>query len=167
MVFLDSRSDAYFRSGLAKSAFRDAIYDNLPVDYYLPQIVSVQRLGAVSIPTSKRVVVVARPKFYQAHDAFLMYYKPYQLVLTSLKKQNKAAPAWRLIIEKAVKDPRFYDVNKITANSTELSIVAAIKFLQRILRAIDIERLQQRLQQASATQTRRRRRKNYKPSMSR
>jgi hypothetical protein len=140
VAFLDSRSEAYFKSGLAKSAFRDTIYDGLPVDYYLPFITSTQR---TFFAMRERFY----PKFYQAHDSFMMYYKPYSTVLTSLKKQNKAAPLWRLIVEKAIKSDKFYDINKITNGSSELSIVAAVKFLQNLLREIDVESVQQRQKQ--------------------
>jgi uncharacterized protein with von Willebrand factor type A (vWA) domain len=88
------------------------------------------------------------PKFYQAHDAFLMHYKPYDIVYQSLKKTNKVAPLWRLTIERTLKDPQFLDLNKITANSTELSILAATRFLMTLLRELDVERLQQQYKDA-------------------
>ena len=136
-IFVEPKSDAFFKSGLAKSAFHEKIYESLPLDYYLPFITSTQRIFFALHEKTY-------PKFYQAHDAFLMHYKPYSLVFQSLKKTNKAAPLWRLIIERALKDPQFLDLNKITVNSTELSILAAVRFLKTLLfRLDDIEKLQQ------------------------
>jgi uncharacterized protein with von Willebrand factor type A (vWA) domain len=134
--FLEPRSEYYFKSGLAKSAFHEKIYESLPLDYYLPFIASTQR---TFFTLHERFY----PKFYQAHDAFMMYYKPYDVVFPSLKKTNKVAPLWRLVIERTLKDPGFLDLNKITVNSSELSILAAVKFLQNLLRKVDIERIQQ------------------------
>jgi uncharacterized protein with von Willebrand factor type A (vWA) domain len=140
--FLEPKSEHFFRSGLAKSAFHDKIYESLPLDYYLPFITSTQQ---VFFALRERVY----PKLYQAHDAFLMHYKPYSLVFSSLKKSNKVAPLWRLIIERALKDPQFLDLNKITQNSVELSILAAVKFLKILLfRLDDIEKLQQQYKDA-------------------
>jgi uncharacterized protein with von Willebrand factor type A (vWA) domain len=138
-LFIDK--DTYFRSGLGKSAFHERIYENLPLDYYIPFINSTQRLFRAF---SGRFY----PKTYQAHDSFLMHYKPYSLVYQSLKRSNKAAPLWRLIIERALKDPQFLDLNKITANSTELSILAAVRFLRTLLYRLDVERLQQQYKDA-------------------
>ena len=145
--FIESNSDAYFRSGLAKSAFHDKIYESLPLDYYLPSIISTQRMF---LALNERF----HPKFYQAHDAFLMHYKPYDIVYQSLKKSNKAAPLWRLVIERALRDQQFLDLNKITANSTELSILAATRFLRTLLRELDVEKLQQQYKDAFNTLSR-------------
>jgi Uncharacterized protein containing a von Willebrand factor type A (vWA) domain len=146
MVFLTSRSDAFFKSGLAKSVFRDAIYENMPLDYYIPSIAEVQKL---TMALSKKRLYA---KFYQAHDAYLMFYKPYNLVLSSLKKQNKAAPVWHHIVSTAVKSEKFYDLNKVTANSNELSILAATRFLLSLLRQIDVEEYQKQFKQLFQTQ---------------
>jgi uncharacterized protein with von Willebrand factor type A (vWA) domain len=139
--FIEPKSDAFFKSGLAKSAFHDKIYESLPVDYYLPFITSTQKMF---FTLGERFY----PKFYQAHDAFLMHYKPYDIVYQSLKKTNKVAPLWRLTIERTLKDPQFLDLNKITANSTELSILAATRFLMTLLSELDVERLQQQYKDA-------------------
>jgi uncharacterized protein with von Willebrand factor type A (vWA) domain len=138
-LFIDK--DTYFKSGLGKSAFSERVYENLPLDYYLPFITSVQRLFRAF---SGRFY----PKLYQAHDSFMMYYKPYDVAYRALKRTNKAAPLWRLIVERALRDPQFLDLNKITANSTELSILAAVKFLQRVLLQVDVEKLQQQYKDA-------------------
>jgi uncharacterized protein with von Willebrand factor type A (vWA) domain len=134
--FIEPKSDTFFKSGLAKSAFHYKIYEALPLDYYLPFIISTQKMF---FTLSERFY----PKFYQAHDAFLMHYKSYSIVYQSLKKTNKVAPLWRLVIERTLKDPQFLDLNKITANSTELSILAATRFLRTLLRELDVEKLQQ------------------------
>jgi len=141
MGYLVPGSEHFFKSGLAKSAFHDKIYESLPLDYYLPFITSTQRMFFT-------LHEKFYPKFYQAHDAFMMYYKPYDVVFPSLKKSNKVAPLWRLVIERTLKDPGFLDLNKITANSSELSILAAVKFLQNLLRKVDIEKIQQQYKDA-------------------
>jgi uncharacterized protein with von Willebrand factor type A (vWA) domain len=139
--FVEPKSDVFFKSGLAKSAFHDKIYESLPLDYYLPFITSVQRMFRAFRGRFY-------PKLYQAHDAFMMHYKPYDIVYQALKKSNKAAPLWRLIIERSLRDPQFLDLNKITANSTELSILAAVRFLRTLLYRLDVERLQQQYKDA-------------------
>jgi uncharacterized protein with von Willebrand factor type A (vWA) domain len=139
-MFIDK--DTFFRSGLAKSAFHvERLYESLPLDYYLPFITSVQK---TFFALHERVY----PKLYQAHDSFLMHYKPYSLVYQSLKKTNKVAPLWRLIIERTLKDPQFLDLNKITQNSSELSILAAVRFLKTLLFRLDVEKLQQQYKDA-------------------
>ena len=137
MYMFEAKSDAYYKSGLAKSAFHDSVYESLPIEYYLPFITSTQR-------TFFNMSNYLHVKFYQAHDAFLMHYKPYSTVFQSLKKQNKIAPLWRLVIERTLKNQKFYDLNKITAGSSELSIVAGVGFLLNLFRRIDVDRLQQR-----------------------
>jgi uncharacterized protein with von Willebrand factor type A (vWA) domain len=119
-----SADELFIRSGLAKSAFTARIYEELPWSYYMPYIVDAQRLTH----SLARVL----PKIYQAHDAFMMFYKPYTLVHTSLKKTNKAAPVWHTIIGEAVKNNKFYDVNKFTVGSSELAILAAYQFLKSV-----------------------------------
>ena len=116
MKFITPESEAYFRSGLAKSAFKPSIYQDVPLDYYLPHILDTQKLTFEL--TSRRVM----PKFYQSHDAFLMYYQPYEVVYSALKKTNKAAPLWRTIVEKAINDIRFYDFNKVTQHLSLIHI---------------------------------------------
>jgi len=134
-MFLNPKSDAFFKSGLAKSSFKDSIYENMPLDFYLPSVSETQKLV---MQLGRRTI----PKFYQAHDAYLMFYKSYPLVLSSLKKLNKAAPVWHHIVSTAVKSEQFYDLNKITSNSSELSLLAAIRFLRHLLRQVDVEEYQ-------------------------
>jgi uncharacterized protein with von Willebrand factor type A (vWA) domain len=123
--FLKPDSEAFIRSGLAKSAFRNTIYSDMPIDYYLPQIHSTRNLTK----TLASVFV----KLYHAHDAYLAFYQPYNIVYTSLKKSNKAAPLWHRLMTKVISDPKFHDLNKLTRQSSELSIIAAAKFLSKFL----------------------------------
>jgi uncharacterized protein with von Willebrand factor type A (vWA) domain len=95
----------------------------MPLDYYLPQIHETRNL------TKHLIYVLVR--LYHAHDAYLAFYQPYNLVYSSLKKSNKAAPLWHKIMTKAVSDPKFLDLNQLTRQSSELSIVAATKFLSK------------------------------------
>ena len=118
-------SDELFsKTGLAKSAFSTRIYEGLPWHYYMPYVTDVQLLTR----SLSRVL----PKVYQAHDALMMFYKPYDLVHLSLKKTNKAAPVWHTLIAETVKSSKFYDVNKFTAGSTELATLAAYQFLRSV-----------------------------------
>jgi len=132
--FLRPDSEAFFRSGLAKSAFRNTIYSDMPLDYYLPQIHSTRSL------TKELINVLV--KLYHAHDAYLAFYQPYNLVYSSLKKSNKAAPLWHKIMTKAVSDPKFLDLNQITRQSSELSIVAAAKFLSKFFKQFGFKRFE-------------------------
>ena len=127
-------SEAFFRSGLAKSAFRNTIYSDMPLDYYLPQIHSTRKL------TKELINVFV--KLYHAHDAYLAFYQPYNLVYSSLKKSNKIAPLWHRIITMAVSDPKFLDLNQLTRQSSELSIVAATKFLSRFFSQFGFRQLE-------------------------
>jgi hypothetical protein len=119
-MMLTPNSEAFIRSGLAKSAFRPDVYEGLPVDYYLPGIDTTGRL--------LRLERVA-PKFYQTHDAFIAYYKPYETAYRSLKQSNKAAPAWRKFMETLVRSPNFIELNHITRGSMELAAAAAARTL--------------------------------------
>jgi len=121
--FLKPDTEAFIRSGLAKSAFRNSIYADMPIDFYLPQIHSTRTL------TKELINVLV--KLYHAHDAYLAFYQPYNLVYSSLKKSNKAAPLWHKIMTFAINDPKFLDINQLTRQSSELSIVAAAKFLSK------------------------------------
>jgi len=139
---MSTRDEAFIRAGLAKSAFRESIYEGLPWTYYMDYIVSVQRM--------LRHMVRVLPRVYQAHDAFLMFYKPYDTVWRSLKQTNKAAPIWHKIISEAIRKENYYEVNRFTRGSTELSILAAYQFLKNILNRVwsrQLEQIQQQLQQ--------------------
>jgi uncharacterized protein with von Willebrand factor type A (vWA) domain len=135
-----SKDDAFIRAGLAKSAFRESIYEGLPWTYYMDYISSVQKM--------LKHMVRTLPRVYQAHDAFLMFYRNYDIVWRSLKQQNKAAPIWHRIISEAIRKENFYEVNRFTRGSTDLSILAAYQFLRNILNRVwsrQLEQIQQRL----------------------
>ena len=137
-----TRDESFIRAGLAKSAFRESIYEGLPWQYYMDYTVMLQRM--------LKHMVRTLPRVYQSHDAFLMFYKPYDLVWKSLKQSNKAAPIWHRIISEAIRKEAFYDVNQFTRGSTELSILAAYQFLRNILNKVwsrQLEQMQQQLQQ--------------------
>ena len=136
---MSAKDEAFIRAGLAKSAFRESIYENLPWQYYMDYITSVQRM--------LRHMVRTLPRVYQAHDAFLMFYKPYDLVWKSLKQQNKAAPIWHKMISEAIRKENYYEVNRFTRGSTELSILAAYQFLRNILNRVWSRKLEQIQQQ--------------------
>jgi uncharacterized protein with von Willebrand factor type A (vWA) domain len=134
------KDESYIRAGLAKSAFRESIYEGLPWQYYMDYITSVQRM--------LRHMVRTLPRVYQAHDAFLMFYKPYDTVWRSLKQQNKAAPIWHKIVSETIRRESFYEVNRFTRGSVDLSILAAYQFLKNILNKVwsrHVEQAQQQL----------------------
>jgi len=116
-------SEIYIRSGLAKSAFNRQIYEDMPLDFYLPGIDTTYRLALL-----ERVA----PKFYQSHDAFLAFFKPFMTVAGSLKQKNRAAPAWRAFMEGLVKRPEFIELNQLTQGSVELAAAAAAKLLMKL-----------------------------------
>jgi hypothetical protein len=116
-------SEAYIRSGLAKSAFNRQIYEGMPLDFYLPGIDTTYRLALL-----ERIA----PKFYQSHDAFLAFFKPFMTVAGSLKQKNRAAPAWRAFMEGLVKRPEFIELNQLTQGSVELAAAAAAKLLIKL-----------------------------------
>jgi len=116
-------SEAYIKSGLAKSAFSGRIYEDMPLDFYLPGIDTTYRLALL-----ERVA----PKFYQSHDAFLAFFKPFMTVAGALKQRNRAAPAWRALVEGLVKRPEFIELNRLTQGSVELSAAAAARMLIRL-----------------------------------
>ena len=142
-----SADELFIKSGLAKSAFSTRIYEDLPWSYYMPYVTETQKL----VRSLSRVL----PKIYQAHDAFMMFYKPYDLVHLSLKKTNRAAPAWHAIVTQTVKSSKFYDMNKTTAGSLELSILSAYKFLARLFRLFtpkELEDVQEKMKKGSLDQ---------------
>jgi uncharacterized protein with von Willebrand factor type A (vWA) domain len=130
----------FIRMGLAKSAFKNTVYLPLALDFFMPHIDNLFRMFK---SLQKRL----SPKLYQLHDAFLMFYQPYNIVYSSLKKSNKASPAWHKIIQYAVSSSEFYDLNKLTASSADLSLAAAYQFLSRILKKISLPDLEKLLQQ--------------------
>jgi len=141
-IFITPSSETFFRSGLAKSAFKNSIYENLPLDIYLP---SMNFISSYFMSKTRRL----RPKFYQIHDAYLMFLKPSEKVLLSLKKSNKAAPFWSMLINRFVRSSEYLRLNELTKNSDELSILASIRFLENLLRRIDTASLDKMLQQMS------------------
>ena len=120
--------DDFIKMGLAKSAFKNTIYSPLALDFFMPYIDDLYK----TFKSLKRL----SPKLYQLHDAFLMFYQPYTTVFTALKKSNKASPAWHKIIQYAISSSEFYDLNKLTASSVDLSLAAAYQFLANVLLSI-------------------------------
>ncbi len=119
-------SEAYFRSGLAKSAFKESIYRGLPLEFFVPGIERTYRLALL-----RRV----RPKFYQSHDLFLAFYMPHNSVYRSLKEKNKASPAWRAFIEELLMRPEYVKLNEMTRWSFELAAAAAAATFARLDKA--------------------------------
>jgi uncharacterized protein with von Willebrand factor type A (vWA) domain len=120
MIYVTPDSEAYLRSGLAKSAFRPDIYENMPLDIYMPGIETTIR-----IVKSEKIV----PRLYQTHDIFMAYYKQHDIVYRSLKQSNRAAPAWRKFVESLIRSPNFIELNNITQGSMELAAAAAARTL--------------------------------------
>lgn len=123
--FVNPNSEAFFRMGLAKSVFKSTIYNDMPLDVYIPSIVFVQRF----LMSKKR----ARVKLYMSHDAYFMFYRSLQQVVSSMKKMNKAAPVWHTIVSEVVKTENFAKLNSVTAKSDVLAQLAAVQFLSSLL----------------------------------
>jgi uncharacterized protein with von Willebrand factor type A (vWA) domain len=117
------KSEWYFRSGLAKSAFKESIYRGLPLDFFIPGIERTYRLASL-----RRV----RPKFYQTHDVFLAFYVPFKNAYASLKEKNRASPAWRAFMEGFLMRTEYVKLNQLTQWSLELAAAAAASVLARI-----------------------------------
>jgi hypothetical protein len=113
---LAPQGEWYFKAGLAKSAFKPGIYQNLPLDFFIPGIERTHRLCLLH-----RV----RPRFYMIHDLFMAFYAPFNIVYRSLKEKNKAAPAWRSFIEALITSPQYIKLNEMTQWSMELAAAAA------------------------------------------
>ncbi len=116
-------SEIYIKSGLAKSAFNGRIYRGMPLDYFIPGIDMTYRLARL-----ERVA----PKFYQSHDAFLAFFTPVEAVAGALKLKNRAAPAWRGLMEGLIKRPEFIKVNRLTQGSMALAAAAAARMLIKL-----------------------------------
>jgi len=132
--------DDFIKMGLAKSAFKNTVYLPLALDFFMPHIDDLYKMF-------RSLHERLSPKLYQLHDAFLMFYQPYTTVFSALKKSNKASPAWHKIIQYAVSSSGFYDLNKLTASSADLSLVAAYQFLSNVLKRISLPDLGKLLQQ--------------------
>jgi uncharacterized protein with von Willebrand factor type A (vWA) domain len=117
------KSEWYFRSGLAKSAFKESIYRGLPLDFFIPGIERTFRLSLLN---------KVRPKFYQTHDMFLAFYMPYRITYSALKEKNKASPAWRAFMEGLLMRAEYVKLNQLTQWSLELAAAAAASMLARI-----------------------------------
>ncbi len=123
---LAPQGEWYFRAGLAKSAFKPSIYQNLPLDFFIPGIERTHRLCLLH-----RV----RPRFYMIHDLFMIFYMPFKVVYRSLKEKNKASPAWRAFIEGLIMRPEYVRLNEMTQWSMELAAAAAASLLARLGKA--------------------------------
>jgi uncharacterized protein with von Willebrand factor type A (vWA) domain len=130
-IFITHNSETFFRLGLAKSAFRNDIYDNLPLDIFMPSINFVQR----QLLRERRL----RPKMYMSHDSYFMFLKSFEKVASSLKKSNKAAPAWHKIVSQTIKSEKFIRLNELTAGSDVLAQLVATQFLKSLLSSRDID----------------------------
>ena len=135
-MLITPNSDIYVKSGLAKSAFKPDIYEELPLDIYIP---SIEMIYHILRSQQKKAIIV--PKFYQSHDAYLMFYKPLETVKRALKKQNKASPLWSFLIRVTTASDTYIKLNKITARSDALAIAAASEFLTRVLGKLDVNML--------------------------
>jgi len=120
---LTPQSEWFFRAGLAKSAFKSSIYQNLPLDFFIPGIERTHRLCLLH-----RV----RPRFYMTHDLFMIFYVPLNVVHRSLKEKNKAAPAWRAFVEELITSPQYAKLNEVTQWSLELAAAAAASVLVQL-----------------------------------
>jgi len=117
---------------LKRSAFTDRIYRGLPMDVYFPGISMTEKtLGILA----KRENLVIKPKRYQVHDSFLMFYQPIDVVLRSLK--NVANPTlWQRIVSSAVKSEEFTKISKVTVGSQDLAALAGARFIHYLVKEV-------------------------------
>jgi len=130
--------ELFIRSGLAKSAFNDTIYDPFDWTFYVPYATELQRMLR-----ENRVW----PHFYQLMDAFQMFYQPFQKAAQSLKQFNKVAPVWWWVIKSTIFSEKFMELNKFTNGSVDLALIAAYQFLRNIFSVWDrnIDKVQEQL----------------------
>ncbi|MGC9107692.1 MAG: hypothetical protein ACP5IE_05835, partial [Infirmifilum sp.] len=74
-----------------------------------------------------------------SHDAYFMFLKSFEKVASSLKKSNKAAPAWHQVVTQAIKSEKYLRLNEVTAGSDVLAQLAATQFLRSLLSSRDID----------------------------
>jgi uncharacterized protein with von Willebrand factor type A (vWA) domain len=120
--------DAFIRSGLAKSAFKPGIYGGLSWRTYIPLTSNIIDM----LKVSRNIA----PRMYQAHDALLMFLRPYGEVLGNLKEYNNTAALWHYVVSEAVKKPEFAMLNRFTAGSNTLATVAAVRFLEGLFKTV-------------------------------
>jgi len=117
------------RLSVKKSAFNSTIYQDSPLEFYIPLIdntYSYFYLKLRKIPDK-----LPAPKFYQAHDTLLAHYKDYDMVIRSMRKPESS---WHRLMERYVKSPNFLQINSVTSNSPELAALAGSEFLVNVYR---------------------------------
>jgi len=105
-----------------KSAFKPSIFDPFDPYYYQPYISTVWNL------LSKRHIGLPN---YMVTDSFMAFYKPFDNVIENLKEPQTV---WQKIISNLISSEDFVKLNRITANSAELAIAGAFRFLYSIFK---------------------------------
>jgi len=121
------------RLSLRKSAFSPAIYQGIPLDFFVPLINNTYTYYFAKLKKVPDKLPI--PKFYQSHDSLLAHYRPYEAVTKSLRGE-KSQSAWYRLMEKYIRSPNYMEINSITAGSPELSALAAAEFLVNVYRYI-------------------------------
>ena len=117
-----------FRSyGLSRSAFHYNIFSPFDPSYYAPYVSEIYNLVRGRLGRAK-------PKLYMLYDTFLMHYKDYETVLKNLRDEEHRSTLWQKLIAEVVKTEEFFKLNKLTAGSTDLSIIASAQFLIRVFK---------------------------------
>lgn len=130
---LRAGTEAARMCGFRRSAFNPSIYRGLPIENYIP---GIQQTHHTLNMLLRREPFTAKPKLYQLHDAYLMYYQPYDTVINSLKRNVKDPTLWYQIIQQTVKSTDFYKLNKVTSGSQELASLAGARFIHHLLAEI-------------------------------
>ena len=112
--------------GLSRSAFHINIFAPFTPDYFMPYVSEVYQLIKGRLGRTK-------PKLYMLLDSFMMHYRDYETVLKNLRDEKHRTTLWQKLIAEVVKTEEFYKLNRLTAGSTDLSIIASAQFLIRVL----------------------------------
>lgn len=132
-IFVSGGSEYWFRSGLGRSAFKSVIYGGLPLDFYLNGIDATKEYYHIAMKDSSYSGLIAHPKFYMFHDAYLMFYQDYMHVARSVKNMPKKKSLWWSVIRKVITTSDYLELNRVTARSSELAALAGAKFLKNLL----------------------------------
>ena len=111
---------------LKQTTVKESIFNPLNVKYYFPYF---KDMGKYIIN-----MVQIYPKLYQIIDLFSIHYFPLEKVLNNIKEEN--SNGWNEIIKEYISSSFYKDINELTRDSYELTLIASIKFMEALLQNI-------------------------------